>query len=73
MDETVISVFGTGRARKGEPAYVRAKPIVLAGEFWRPLVDLVAQDDPACTRHIAFAEGPDQVVDLLRRALHHET
>ena len=51
----------------------RAKPIVLAGEFWRPLVDLVAQDDPACTRHIAFAEGPEQVVDLLRRALHHET
>ena len=35
----------------------RARPIVLAGEFWRPLVDLVAQDDPACTKHVAFAES----------------
>ena len=51
----------------------RGKPIVLAGEFWRPLVDLVAQDDPACTRHVAVAESPEQVADLLGKALHHES
>ena len=50
----------------------RAKPIVLAGGFWRPLVDLTAKDDPACTKQVAFAEGPEQVADLLRKALHHE-
>ena len=50
----------------------RARPIVLAGEFWRPLVDLVAADDPACTRHVAFAERPPQVVALLRKALGRE-
>jgi len=51
----------------------RAKPVVLAGEFWRPLVDLVAQDNPACTKHVVFAENPEQVADLLRKALHHES
>jgi uncharacterized protein (TIGR00730 family) len=50
----------------------KAKPIVLAGDFWRPLVDLVAKDDPACPRQVAFAESPEQVADLLRKALHHE-
>ena len=51
----------------------RARPIILAGEFWRPLVELVAQDDPACTKHVVFAENPEQVADLLRKALHHES
>jgi uncharacterized protein (TIGR00730 family) len=51
----------------------RARPVILAGEFWRPLVDLVAQDDPACTKHVVFAENPQQVADLLRKALHHES
>jgi uncharacterized protein (TIGR00730 family) len=50
----------------------RARPVILAGEFWRPLVDLVAQDDPACTKHVVFAESPQQVADLLGKALHHE-
>jgi uncharacterized protein (TIGR00730 family) len=51
----------------------RAKPVVLAGEFWRPLADLVAKDDPACLKHVAFAENPEQAADLLRKALHHES
>ncbi|MCX5646972.1 MAG: LOG family protein [Phycisphaerae bacterium] len=50
-----------------------AKPIVLAGGFWRPLVDLMANDDPACPKQVAFAESPEQVADLLRKALHHES
>jgi hypothetical protein len=51
----------------------RGKPIVLAGEFWRPLVDLMAKDDPACTKQIAFAEEPERVADLLKGALRHES
>jgi uncharacterized protein (TIGR00730 family) len=51
----------------------RAKPVVLAGAFWRPLVELVAQDDPACTKQVVFAGNPQQVADLLRKALHHES
>jgi uncharacterized protein (TIGR00730 family) len=49
-----------------------AKPIILAGGFWRPLVELMAQDDPACAKQAVFAENAEQVADLLRKALHHE-
>jgi hypothetical protein len=45
------------------------KPIVLAGEFWRPLVDLMAGDDPACVKAVTFAETPDEVVRLVREGL----
>jgi len=51
----------------------RAKPVVLMGDFWRPLVNLVAQDDPACTKHVAFADSAEQAADLLGKALHHES
>jgi hypothetical protein len=50
----------------------RGKPIVLAGGFWQPLVDLVATDDPACTRYVTVADSAEQVADLLRKALRHE-
>jgi uncharacterized protein (TIGR00725 family) len=45
------------------------KPIVLAGDFWRPLVDLVARDDPACVKAIAFAETADDVARLVKAGL----
>ena len=51
----------------------RGKPIVLAGGFWRPLVELMAQDDSACMTQVAFVESAEQVADLLRKALHHES
>ncbi len=104
MDEIVVSVFGTGRVRPGEPVYVFAeqvgrgyvvlpggtgtllemamvwelknkrfldqgKPVILAGEFWRPLVDLVAGDDPACAKAVAFAETPGEVAESIGRGL----
>jgi uncharacterized protein (TIGR00725 family) len=47
----------------------RARPIILVGDFWKPLVDLVAADDPRCLQYVAFAEGPDQVVELIRQAI----
>ncbi len=48
-----------------------AKPIILVGEFWRPLVTLVGQDDPTCAKHVVFADGAEQAADLLRKALCH--
>jgi len=45
------------------------KPIVLAGGFWRPLVDLMAQDDPGCVKAVAFAQTPEDVARLIREGL----
>ncbi|MEN6336524.1 MAG: LOG family protein [Phycisphaerales bacterium] len=50
--------------RVGDP-----RPIVLAGGFWRPLVDLMAQDDPGCVKAVAFAETPEDVARLIREGL----
>jgi len=41
------------------------KPIILVGEFWKPLLDLIAMDDPDSIRHIKLAEEPEQVVKLI--------
>jgi uncharacterized protein (TIGR00730 family) len=42
------------------------KPIILLGGFWKPLVDLVASDDPDSSRYVKMAEGPQQVVELIK-------
>jgi uncharacterized protein (TIGR00730 family) len=41
------------------------KPIILVGGFWKPLVDLIASDDPDSSRYIKQADGPGQVVELI--------
>jgi uncharacterized protein (TIGR00730 family) len=41
------------------------RPIILVGEFWRPLVDLVARDDPDSRQYLRFASKPEQVVKLI--------
>jgi uncharacterized protein (TIGR00730 family) len=41
------------------------KPVILVGEFWKPLVDLVAMDDPKSSRYVKFADCPGQIVDLI--------
>jgi len=41
------------------------KPIILVGGFWKPLVDLVASDDPDSSRHIMLADEPEQAVKLI--------
>jgi hypothetical protein len=46
-----------------------AKPIVLLGDFWRSLVDMVAADDPRCVKHVTFAAGPDDAVAAIKAAL----
>ncbi len=41
------------------------KPIILVGEFWKPLLRLITTDDPDSSRCIHQADGPKQVVDLI--------
>ncbi len=41
------------------------KPIILVGEFWKPLVELVAADDTGSARHLRYAARPAAVVDYL--------
>jgi len=45
------------------------KPIILVGGFWKPLVDLIATDDPKSTRYIHQADGPEQVKDILTSSI----
>lgn len=42
------------------------KPIILAGAFWEPLVELIEADDPASVRHLHVADGPERVRDILK-------
>ncbi len=42
-----------------------AKPIILVGGFWKPLVDLVAVDDPESSRHVKQADEPKQAVQMI--------
>ena len=41
------------------------KTIILIGEFWKPLVELLAMDDPDCKGHVKFADGPKQVLSFI--------
>jgi len=41
------------------------KPIILAGEFWKPLVELLAADDPGSRRYVELADNPEQAVELI--------
>ncbi len=38
------------------------KLIILLGGFWKPLVDLLATDDPDCIRHIYQVDRPEEAV-----------
>lgn len=44
------------------------RPVILMGRFWQPVVDLMAADDPACLRHVVFADTPDEAVELTKSA-----
>ena len=41
------------------------KPIILVGEFWKPLVALVGIDDPESSRHVQMADDPQQAVEMI--------
>lgn len=42
------------------------KPIILVGEYWGRLMELVAADDADSRRHLLFADGPKEVVEILK-------
>ncbi|MGD0077882.1 MAG: LOG family protein [Sedimentisphaerales bacterium] len=44
-----------------------SKPIILLGEYWKPLVEAVAKDDPGCREHLLAADEPKDVVRLLKK------
>ena len=41
------------------------KPIILVGGYWKPLVDLIAIDDPDSSRYIHQVDEPKHVVELI--------
>ena len=41
------------------------KPIILVGEFWKPLVNLIETDDPDSDKHVKLANGPKEAVELV--------
>lgn len=43
-----------------------AKPIILIGGFWMPLVELMAKDDPDCKKHITQAADAQTAVAILK-------
>lgn len=47
----------------------RDKPIILVGRFWKPLVELIASDDPDSDRYLLQADGPQQVKDIVTRCV----
>jgi len=47
----------------------QAKPIILIGEFWKPLTGLIGSADPHSSDWLHFANGPEEVTDILNREL----
>lgn len=45
------------------------KAVVLLGEFWQPLVDLITTDDPRSTQRIAMVQEPVEAVARIQAAL----
>jgi uncharacterized protein (TIGR00730 family) len=54
---------------KNKRFFDRPRPIVLLGDFWRPLVDLVCRDDPRSAEQVSFAEGPADAINFIRKVL----
>ena len=46
-----------------------AKPIILIGEFWKPLAGLVATEDPQSLRCLTVVEEPARAVEILTAAV----
>ena len=41
------------------------KPIILLGEFWKPLIELIATDDFQSSRYVELADDPEHAVKLI--------
>ncbi len=44
------------------------KPIVLLGDFWKPVVDVVSKDDPRSVERLVLADTPADAVARIRKA-----
>jgi uncharacterized protein (TIGR00730 family) len=44
-----------------------SKPIIIAGDYWKPIVELAARDDRGAGRHLLIADEPKDVVRLLKK------
>jgi uncharacterized protein (TIGR00730 family) len=47
----------------------RTAPVVLLGEHWRPLAQVLTVEQPDLVERLAFVESPSDAVDLLSRHL----
>ncbi len=47
----------------------QTKPIVLMGDFWKPLVSLMDSDDPKAVQHVFLAKTPAEAVNYIKEAL----
>ena len=45
------------------------RPIILVGDFWKPLLDLLVKDDPESGGCVYCADGPEQVRDILMETI----
>ena len=43
----------------------KTRPIILVGEFWKPLVDLIRTFEPGSSSLIQLADGPEKIKDFL--------
>jgi len=41
------------------------KPIILVGEFWKPLVEVVASDDADASRFVKQVDSPVEAIELI--------
>lgn len=44
-----------------------SKQIIIAGQYWKPIVELAAREDRDSQRHILVADEPKDVVRLLKK------
>ena len=54
---------------KNKGFFKTERPIILLGEFWKPLIELIESDDPGSSRYLESAVGPQQVKNLLLKGL----
>jgi len=43
------------------------RPIILVGQFWQPLVELVAAEDKGAAGYVHLASGPEDALKMLRQ------
>ncbi len=52
---------------KNKSFFLVEKPVILLGTFWKPLVELIAIDDPDSKQHVIFVDEPEELSRSLSR------